>query len=135
VFAQGIELGVGAAPVPGVDIRGHLTYVRTDIVGSAQQLRNRPRWRGGLKLGWRPISKLLLSSQLLFVGRVFDSSIPTGDRTLASYARIDTAATYTLHRRIDVTVTIDNVTDAAYEEAVGFPAPGRTVRAGLRLRF
>jgi outer membrane cobalamin receptor len=45
------------------------------------------------------------------------------------------ATSLTLARRFDrlsVFARIDNLLDADYEEFVGFPAPGRSARVGLR---
>jgi outer membrane cobalamin receptor len=40
-----------------------------------------------------------------------------------------------LTRRLEAFVVAENLLDAEYEEALGYPALGRSVRAGLRLRL
>ena len=69
------------------------------------------------------------------VGRVFDSSIPTGDRFLPGWRRVDLAARYQVRSGLALTAAIDNLLDAKYEEAVGVPSPGIRLRAGIEARF
>jgi vitamin B12 transporter len=135
VTAHGFELGATVTPIDRLTARGHVTYTETDIADTSEHLRNRPRWRGGATVMWRATDALRLSGQVLYVGRVFDSSIPTGDRTLDRYVRVDVAGSFQVARQWAIDVGIDNLLDTAYEDAVGFPAPGVTLRAGLRASF
>ena len=68
----------------------------------------------------------------LFVGDVLDSSIPTGDVTLDSYARVDVAVNWTVNSTWAILLGVDNLFNADYEEFVGFPAPGINPRLGVR---
>ena len=115
-------------------------------------LRNRPQWRGGVAVHWVPRPDLDVHVQTVVVGRVPDSSIPTGPRTLDAYARVDGAVTWTPTQHWQVFLAVDNLFNAAYEEFVGFrpqasppagasapafSAPGRTAearRSPLRMR-
>jgi outer membrane cobalamin receptor len=135
VTARGVELGLDVRPTDTLDITGHLTFTETDITGTDEELRNRPRWRGGLHTRWRPATNVLLYLGVLYVGEVLDSSIPTGDRTLGDYVRVDVAATWTPHPNWRLSLTVDNLFDADYEEAVGFPAPGITPRIAAQFSF
>lgn len=47
VTAQGIELVFDAHPTDNLWIGSHLTYTKTDIKGTDEELRNRPEWIGG----------------------------------------------------------------------------------------
>jgi len=69
---------------------------------------------------------------VLHVGTVFDSSIPTGDRNLDPYTVANLSGTWTPDPRLEIFVSVRNLMDAEYGEAVGFPSPGRQVRGGLR---
>ena len=135
VTTQGVEMSLGARPWPSLSATAHLTYLQTDIKGTTEPLRNRPKWRGGFAVQWYPRSDLDVSLHTVVVGKVPDSSIPTGARTLDAYARVDLAVNWTLTRHWQVFVAVDNLFDAAYEEFIGFPAPGVSPRAGVRASF
>jgi iron complex outermembrane receptor protein/vitamin B12 transporter len=69
------------------------------------------------------------------VGRVFDSSVPTGEVFLPGRRRVDLAARYQLRRALTLTAAIDNLFDARSEEAIGFRSPGVRIRGGLEVKF
>ncbi len=133
VKTRGFEIGFSFEPHDVLLIGGHVTYTTSEIVGSDEVLRNRPKWRGGLKTRLKPTETFSTELDLLYVARVHDSSIPTGDRMLGDYVRVDLAAVWTMSRRWRASLVFDNVLDTDYEEAVGFSAPG--VRAYLGLRY
>jgi outer membrane cobalamin receptor len=135
VVSRGFELGVRLRPIPSIDFAGHVTYTKADIRASDEQLRSRPRWRGALSLAWRPIEAVSLDLAAIFVGEVFDSSIPTGDRILDSYVRVDLAAAWRIWKHAELYLRVDNLFDANYEEAVGFPSPGINPRMGIDIRY
>ena len=78
---------------------------------------------------------MILHGRLLYVGRVLDSSIPTGDVRLGDYLRADIAATWMPRLNLAVTLAVDNLFDADYQEAVGFPASGIRPRLSARVSF
>ncbi len=69
------------------------------------------------------------------VGETFDSSIPTGDIILGAYDRVDVTATFKPSRKLSVLLSVDNLLDEGYQEAIGFPSPETRARFGLRYRF
>ena len=72
------------------------------------------------------------SVEVVWVGERFDFQIPVPERDVANGY---TAASLSLSRRFDSVTAftrVDNLLDADYEEFVGFPAPGRSVRIGIR---
>jgi outer membrane cobalamin receptor len=135
VVADGIELSLSVDPMPKLSWKGQLTYVETDIKGTSEKLRSRPKWRGGFSLLWRPIPELMVNLNSVTVGEVFDSSVPTGDLDLAPYTRLDLAVTWEAKPTWRFLFAIDNLMDEKYEEFVGFPAPGISPRIGLRKTF
>jgi outer membrane cobalamin receptor len=122
-------------PWPSLSTTAHLTYLQTDIKGTTENLRNRPKWRGGFAVQWSPRPDLDVHLHTIVVGTVPDSSIPTGAMTLAPYARVDLAVTWTLTRHWQVFTGVDNLFDTNYEEFIGFPAPSVNPRAGVRASF
>ncbi|MEO5657544.1 MAG: TonB-dependent receptor, partial [Nitrospiria bacterium] len=135
VTAQGVELEGGLRLPPHAEIRAHVTYTQTDIEGTDEALRNRPKWRAGIDAQARIKKRWTASGAWLYVGKVWDSSIPTGDVELTGYTRVDLAATWTPSSLWQASVGVDNVLNARYEEAVGFPATGRTPRVLIRANF
>ncbi len=133
--AQGVEMSLRLQPWPYLSTTAHLTYLQTDIQGTTEKLRNRPKWRGGFAVQWSPRPDLDVHLHTIVVGAVPDSSIPTGARTLDAYARMDLAVNWTLTGHWQVFVAVDNLFDVAYEEFIGFPAPGVSPRAGVRASF
>ncbi len=135
VDIQGVEINLHLQPWPELRFSSHLTYVDTDIKDSAAELRNRPRWRGGFDINWHALPVLNLNLTLLAVGDNLDFAVPTGERDLDAYARVDLAATWTVRPNWELFLAIDNLLDTDYEEAIGFPAPGINPRGGVRARF
>ena len=135
ITTEGVEMAVNVQAGRNLDLSSHLTYVKTDIKGTDEELRNRPKWRGGFTAGWHPVPALVVHLETFYVGSVLDSSIPTGDRELDDYTRVDLAMTWTANPAWQYFLAVDNIFDAPYEEAVGFPAPGITPRIGLRARW
>lgn len=135
VTTQGVELGLELQPAQHVSFNGHVTYTDTDIEGTDEKLRNRPDWRAGINARWLPRADLITNVAFLYVGESPDSSIPTGDRDLDSYSRVDISATWTPRPELRVSVAVDNLFDTDYEEAIGFPAPGIRPRLSLQVTF
>jgi vitamin B12 transporter len=94
-------------------------------------LRNRPRLQGVAGAAYAVADDLDTTASITFVGRNVDSSIPTGERTLGSYAVIGLSAVFRLTPKASLTAGIDNVADRRFEEMLGFPGPRRTFRLGL----
>lgn len=135
VTATGFEGGVGLWIDDNLSVNAHLSYVDTDIKGTTEALRNRPEWRGDLNLRWQPVPKAVLRLNVLYVDKVFDSSIPTGDVTLDDYTRVDISGVWKIQPNLQIGLHLDNLFDADYEEYVGFVSPGFQLRASLLYRF
>ncbi|HYG89672.1 MAG TPA: TonB-dependent receptor [Azospirillum sp.] len=133
--SRGIELTANWQVTPTFLARGQVTYTRTAVDDSDEPLRNRPKWRGGGEVRWRPLEEWEFGASVVRVGSVPDSSIPTGDLRLAPYTTVGATATWSPHPNLQLQLAIENLLDADYEEAVGFPAPGRQVRAAVRVTF
>jgi outer membrane cobalamin receptor len=118
-----------------VSIGGYVTFVDTDIRDNDDELLNRPKWRLGADVSWKGVKDITLTGRAVYVGRVLDSSIPTGDVALADHTRFDVSANWRFAQGWDVSLAVDNIFDNKYEEAVGFRAPGILPRMTLRLVF
>jgi outer membrane cobalamin receptor len=136
--SRGIELEGRLAPLAGLELRGYATYADTVDTDTHERLRNRPRWRGGFALDWRPVTAVSLRVEALFVSSVLDASAPTGRGTLVkldAYERVDLSLSWSPRPWLEIHLSVDNLLDAEYREAVGYPAPGIRPRAGVALRL
>jgi outer membrane cobalamin receptor len=135
VTTEGVEMSLQVQPWSILGLTTHLTYVETDIESRGARLRNRPKWRGGFAIDWRPLSVLAINLRALFVGDALDFAVPTGERELDAYTRVDLAVTWRVASTWELFLAIDNLFDEDYEEAIGVPAPGIAPRGGVRARF
>ncbi len=134
VTTQGLEFSIDATVLSGLTIKGFLTYLDTQIKNSSEGLRNRPKWSGGLIFSTNPIDDLTIRAQVRAVGKRFDFQIPTTDRTVSGYIKADLSLTYAFAQSWQLYGVVDNVTNATYEEFLGFPAPRANVRLGIEYR-
>jgi outer membrane cobalamin receptor len=135
VTTRGVELAGAWAPSAALGLRAHATWTDIDVEGSDRVLLQRPDWRGGAALRWAPRANWLLDLDWLYVGEVFDSSVPTGQVTLDDYHRVDLNLGWQATGRLRIALAVDNLLDADYEEAVGFPAAGVRPRLSAGYRF
>jgi outer membrane receptor protein involved in Fe transport len=71
----------------------------------------------------------------VLVGRRGDSDfLSLGLEENEAYARLDARARVSLARGIEALLVGENLLDRRYQEVLGYPALGRSVRVGLRYR-
>jgi len=132
VLTDGVELEVTTTPYSWLQVKVLFTYLNTDILGSDDSLRNRPKTSGGLIVAIQPNARLQIRSQMRAVGKRFDLQIPTTQTTVPSYYRVDFSATLDFNDSWKVFVVGENLTNVRYEEFLGFEAPGAWFRFGMR---
>jgi outer membrane receptor protein involved in Fe transport len=132
---DGIEIALDYSISDELGIQAQATYLDMELVNDDAPLRQRPDWRGGLTLHWLPNSSWGVDASWLYSGASFDSAIPTGDQLLDSYNRLDVTATYHHSDALLAILSVTNLFDDDYYEAIGFPAPGARLRIGLRYQF
>jgi vitamin B12 transporter len=145
--ARGLELSAHLAPHSGFRLRGGYTLLASEVISSAadfdpvyapgQWLVRRPRHSGFLEMGgaWRELDLSLFG---IFVGKAVDSDFSSLDPPITfneRHARWDVRASYRLSKRLRATVAVDNLLNRAYMEPLGYPALGRTARAGVHVAF
>lgn len=143
--AQGLELVVEAAPRKAVSLSAAYTFTDGEVLVSAsdfdpvyaagEPLLRRPRHQGSFtaRLGGERLSAALT---VVAVGERADSDFQfIGLTHNEGYARVDARARGRIARGIEAFVVAENLLDRHYQEALGYPALGRSLRAGLRLRL
>lgn len=132
VRAVGAELEGRWTPAAGLSLAGALGWLDLE---SPTPLRGRPRWQGSLRAAWQVSAAIELNGAVRFNSDFWDSSIPTGLVRADGHGEADLGLRWRLSSRLDLIAALRNLTGERYEDAVGFPAPGRLVRATLSARF
>jgi outer membrane cobalamin receptor len=147
--AQGIEAALEARPVAALALFGQYTWTDGEILESPSDFD--PVYAEGRALLRRPAHQASFSAQLtagrvgagasvVYVGERADSDfVGLGLATDPAfrnpgYTRLDARLRVRLAGALEAYLVGENLTDAAYEEALGYPAAGRSLRGGLRLR-
>jgi outer membrane cobalamin receptor len=146
--ARGVETAAAWRGAGGIGLRATYTFLDTEIraVDGLDQapspyqvgdrLLRRPTHSGSLVLDWTA-SRFAVFAQLNARGETLDAEPafgPSGGlyenpgRTV-----VDLGGGYTLVRGVEVFARVLNLFDRDYEEALGYPSPGRTAFAGVRI--
>lgn len=102
---------------------------------SAVPLRGRPDWYGHARLAWRPTDELRIGAAATFNSDFLETSIPTGVVELDGHAAIDVFAEWQANDAINLSLALRNALDEDWQDAVGFPAPGRVLRLSAGFEF
>jgi len=147
-FAVGLNFHVGRARSRGAELTWRqtiststfldvgYTYLETEDRDTGLALLRRPRHSGFLGMTLMPVSRLEVSPRAVFVGRRSDvKALSTTERVEApSYWRLDLHVRYRIGPLAPY-LRAENLNDRRYEEANGFPAPGRRIAGGLEVSF
>ena len=142
--AQGLELAAEAAPRTGLRLFAQYTYLDgvvkvsgdafNEVYAAGRALLRRPKHQGSLTATFGG-ARASGGATLVLVGRRADSDFENiGLTENEGYARLDLRARARIVSRLEVVVIAENVLDHDYQEVLGYPALGRSVRAGLRFR-
>jgi vitamin B12 transporter len=132
---RGIEIGYRQQIVAALAIQATYTYL--DAVDRADEtpLPRRPRNRGSLTLLWQPLTSLSIEARALWVGSRPDSDPITSAAVVdPAYFRLDLFASWRLGG-VSPYLRINNLTDASYDEAAGYPAAGIRAGGGVEVKF
>lgn len=153
--SRGLELS--AVAVAGVvDVRADYTYVDTEVVDSGfdegegatfvdgSRLLRRPAHAASVRLGWHPAAAVQVHAAWKLVGPRDDldfATFPAARVTLERHSTLDAGLAMSLSglhaalARVRLSLRVENLLDAAYEEVLGFGAPGRGLYVGVSAGF
>jgi vitamin B12 transporter len=141
--ARGIELSTEGRAA-GVGVRGQYTWMNARVIAggggldAGESLPERPRHEASVTLD-RTVGRVILGATGVYVGhrRAPASFIAAalGLHDEPAYVRLDTRASVRLATRLALHVAVDNALNRNYQDTLGYPALGRSVRAGFRLTF
>ncbi|MFI5008154.1 MAG: TonB-dependent receptor domain-containing protein [Solirubrobacterales bacterium] len=142
--ARGVELTVEARPATWLSFSGDYTWLDGEVVKNG--ITFDPVYEEGRPLLRRPKNQGTLSVRAgsgrvdggatwVAVGARADSDfVGLGLDSNEGYSRVDARVRVRVTRLLEAFVVGENVFDAQYQEVLGYPALGRSIRAGLRLR-
>jgi vitamin B12 transporter len=126
--ARGLEASFGLR-WRALDLRAGASWLDSEDLDTGAPLPRRPESNAHL-LATFERGGLGVHGALVQVGRRED----VGGVELPSHAVVDLGASFAWRAWLTPYARVENVLDREYEEAAGFPAPGRTWSLGLRLR-
>ncbi len=126
--ARGLEASLGARR-GALDLSASATWLESEDRATGEPLPRRPQRSASLVASWSR-ARLGVHGALIAVGKRED----VGGVALASYEVVDLGASFAWTPRVEPFVRVENAFDREYEEAAGFPAPGRAWTVGLALR-
>jgi vitamin B12 transporter len=142
--ARGFEFAVDAIPAPRLRFHAAYTYLDGRVLVSTsdfdpvlavgQPLLRRPKHQLGFT-GSAGTERFDVGATLVAVGQRADSDFAgLGLTQNEGYLRVDARARLRLGHGLEAFVVGENVLDEEYQEALGYPALGRSVRGGIRYR-
>jgi outer membrane cobalamin receptor len=146
--ARGVETSAAWRPALAFGIQGSYTWLSTEILavdgtGSApppyavgDRLLRRPGHQGALDATWSR-TRLTAFAQLLWRGETLDAEPAFGPGgglyDNPGYAVANLGGSFRITRGITAQARVMNLFNRQYEEVLGYPAPGRTLYAGVRV--
>jgi vitamin B12 transporter len=147
--ARGVNFSGEMRPAKWLQISGHYSYDDSRVLVSpnasvvteepGNHLLRRPVNSGSIVANI-PVGRFNGNIVGYFSGRATDNDflgldLPFRQEQDPGYARFDVAVSYRLQRRATLFVRAENVFNKQYQTALGYPALGREIRVGLKLRI
>jgi len=146
--SRGLELAAGARPFAALNVRASYTWLDAEILAVdgtreapapyrvGESLIRRPRHQGSVSAVFTS-ARLTAFADGVVRGRVRDVE-PTfgasgGVFDAGGFVVVNAGGSVHVARGLHLFARVENVTGRPYEEAFGFPAPGRLVTAGVRV--
>lgn len=135
IETSGVELQADWAATDALAINGQATWTDIDVKGEDTVLTGRPEWVASLVARWQFTEDWQTSLDYRYTGEQWAISRHTlAEQTteLDDYHRIDWVLHWNPADHWHLQLSADNLLDEDYETSVGFPAPGRSFRFGVR---
>lgn len=136
VKSRGVELEFNWQPQQDLDVLAQVTYTDIDVKSSSVPLLGRPEWRAGATVDWQVSPSWRTTLTYQWRGQQYASSLHTGETVideLNSYTVVNWSVRWSLREHLSFDLAADNLLDERYANAVGFIAPGRSLRVGFTL--
>jgi vitamin B12 transporter len=130
--SRGVELAAGARRSIA-DLRLDATWLDAEDRTTGKALKLRPEWSGHVVATVRP-GRFEAAVAASWVGERLDTDPVTfADATNPAWATVDLTLRWHARDGLVPQLRLDNALDEDYQPALGFPAPGRTLFAGVRI--
>jgi outer membrane cobalamin receptor len=141
---QGLELAVAASPLRRLSLSAEYTCLDGEVLVSTssfdpvyaegQPLLRRPKHQGSFSARYAG-ERFSVGASLVRVGERADSDfVGIGLTRNEAYTRVDARVHARLVSGLSAYLVSENLLDRQYQEILGYPALGRSVRVGLRFR-
>lgn len=138
---KGIEVETEWRPLSNMVVWANYSYLDAEEQqvrdGTALREVRRPRHSGSAGITGQ-FGRVSGGTSIAYVGERTDLDFdffPARRVTLDEYLLVDARAAYRLSHAIEAFGRVSNLFDENYQDVVGYATPGRTVTAGLRVRF
>ena len=134
VKTSGVELEFGWQAKPQVRVRGQLTYTDIEVKGEDSILTGRPEWVASATANWQFAERWDTVLDYRYSGEQWSTSRYAGSeesRLLDAFHRLDWSLQWSVVPQWQLRLTVDNLFNEDYQNSIGFPAPGRSIRFGL----
>lgn len=135
IQTSGLELQAEWTVADTLDVNGQATWTDIDVKGEATVLTGRPEWVASLVARWQIAEHWYSTLDYRYNGEQWAVSRHTGrDQALEldGYHRVDWVLYWSPREQWQLQLSADNLFDKDYGTSVGFPAPGRSFRLGIR---
>ncbi|PYJ31117.1 MAG: hypothetical protein DME90_00185 [Verrucomicrobia bacterium] len=139
---QGLEAELRAQPIADPLFAASYTYLEAEKTSSADisqpqgaRLPRRPRNEVYLSASYLWWKKLRTTIEAKFVNAREELNFGGPNFDIEDYSFVNMAAEYEVNPHLSIFGRIDNLTNEHYSEVFGFPALGRAVYGGLKVRF
>ena len=139
---QGIETELRAQPIPNLNCVATYTYLDTEKTSAADidqpqgsRLPRRPRNEVYVSASYLWFNKLRTTAAAKFVNAREEIRFGSPNFDIEDYSFVNFAAEYEINSHLSVFGRIDNLTNEHYSEVFGFPALGRAVYGGVKVKF
>jgi vitamin B12 transporter len=127
---SGLELVAGIQVHPTLWLDFGYAYLDAFNLSLTTAAGNQPDNRLTVEVAWRPTHRITLSLGTLFNGEEHD-----GSTVLSGYTLVNLRGSYKLAEGLDFIIRMENVTDANYQDNLGFGTAPLSVFAGFRRYF
>ena len=143
-MTQGVETELRATPLTDLVFTASYTYLDTEKTSSADigppkgsRLPRRPRneiYVSGSYLWWKKL-RTTIEAKWVNAREDLNPNFFGPNIDLEDYNFVNFAAEYEINSQLSIFGRIDNLTNEHYSEVLGFPALGRAVYGGMKVRF
>ncbi len=128
---EGVELFVQGQLTQALDLAVTYTYTDAFTVSGSIAALNQPDHRVVVDAVWQPITDLTLGASVTYNGEEPES----GGRVLDAYTLVNLRGSYAVNEGLDLFVRVENLTDADYQDNVGFSTAPLSAFGGVTARF